>query len=441
MKKLLACLLACLLLAFAGCAKPAATAQSAEASSQPAAVSSQPAETGSASAQTSSGPASSEPAPAEPAAADGTVQIARPADKTLTGQTADVSLDAGAEPFLLWADGAVERVSLSRVAYQSDGTFTQTESLWSVDRLESGDGLLVTAVIPEGAPDLQLTWTGAGGTQTRLISESGKDGSLLLIDPASMAAEAAPQALDISNLMPFSCDLDGDGTEDEISILGVAYDKDNNMYFQLRVLHSGSVLLTAETKIGSAPAVWLADLNGDGNPEIYMSGDMASDDYVTYGWTLGKGLEPILFTGDTRPNTLAAENYADGFVTGTADGQLLLISATDMLGSYWGTRPYAYTDTGALAPAAGTLWTYVSNANWLTVKKALPVTLTDGTAASLPAGTSLRLTASDGVSMTQFETKDGQTGSITVTPNTASGGWLISGASENDYFDSLPYAD
>ena len=140
-----------------------------------------------------------------------------------------MSLDAGAEPFLLWADGAVEGVSLSRVAYQSDGTFTQTESLWSADRLESGDGLLVTAVIPEGAPNLQITWTGADGTQTRLISESGKDGSLLLIDPASMAAEAAPQALDISNLMPFSCDLDGDGTEDEISILGVAYDKDNNM--------------------------------------------------------------------------------------------------------------------------------------------------------------------------------------------------------------------
>ena len=445
MKRTILCLLAAAMLLLAGCSKPqsAAASSSAAQSSGSAAQSasaSQPEQAASSSA--SAEPESSSSASSSSAAsdADGTMKMAWENMHKVGGTIERLTLDENGEKFILYAEGAVEAVSLKRVAYQDDGTFAEGETLWSADRLESGDALIVTAVIPEGAPDLQLSWTGAGGGQKRLISESGKDGSALLLDAAGFTPDAGFQPLEITDKLSYNCDLDGNGSEEEISVIAK---KDGDvMHYGLYLVENGNSFYSAETKIIYNYSVWLADLNSDGKIEIYMSGDMASDDYVTYGWTFGKrGLEPVAFSGDDRPDTYATEQMANGAVTAAEGGELTLRSSVYMLGTYIGTRNYLYGADGTLQPKPDTLWAYTGNENWLKLIRELPVTLSDGSAAKLPAGTSLLLTGSDGVSKAMFRTSDQKTGTIALTRNNESWGWLIGGAAESGYFESLPYAD
>ena len=66
--------------------------------------------------------------------------------------------------------------------------------------------------------------------------------------------------------------------------------------------------------------------------------------------------------------------------------------------------------------------------------------MNDNTQTSLPAGTQLYITATDDQSVAFFKTDSGLTGSIAIEQAEDGYSWLISGVSENDYFDVLPYA-
>ena len=77
---------------------------------------------------------------------------------------------------------------------------------------------------------------------------------------------------------------------------------------------------------------------------------------------------------------------------------------------------------------------------WLTVKTALPVTLSGGSSSSLSVGTQIRLTATDGESWVSYTDKNGGEGTIQVERNGEYWGWNINGAADTTYFESLPYA-
>ena len=84
------------------------------------------------------------------------------------------------------------------------------------------------------------------------------------------------------------------------------------------------------------------------------------------------------------------------------------------------------------------MWEYGS----LTLMKELPVTLSDGSEATLQKGDQLIITQSDKVSIVYFRTRDGREGSFPIEPNLEEGwGSLINGAPEYDTFENLPYAD
>ena len=76
----------------------------------------------------------------------------------------------------------------------------------------------------------------------------------------------------------------------------------------------------------------------------------------------------------------------------------------------------------------------------LKLKKALPVTMSDGSQTSLPVGTQLSVTATDAQSVVFFKTGAGSTGSIAIEQAGDGYSWLIGGVSENEYFETLPYA-
>lgn len=85
-----------------------------------------------------------------------------------------------AEELCLSAKGNVYDVKLVNVSYTDK--FYELETLWYAS--EMGDSALqLLTVIPEGIPNLMLKYRLADGTeQSFLVSQSGKDGSYILID-------------------------------------------------------------------------------------------------------------------------------------------------------------------------------------------------------------------------------------------------------------------
>ena len=83
------------------------------------------------------------------------------------------------EALYLVAEGMAHNVRISRVDY-IDGFF-ETERLWYCSTMEDCALQLLTNV-PEGMPELKLSYTDADGEHELYLSQSGEDGSFLLVD-------------------------------------------------------------------------------------------------------------------------------------------------------------------------------------------------------------------------------------------------------------------
>lgn len=91
-----------------------------------------------------------------------------------------VTADASGTELCLIASGTVYDVTVSRVDYAD--RFYETAQLWHCSYI-SDSAIQLQTVIPEGMPNIMLSYATAGGeTHRLLISQSGKDGSLLLVD-------------------------------------------------------------------------------------------------------------------------------------------------------------------------------------------------------------------------------------------------------------------
>ncbi len=84
------------------------------------------------------------------------------------------------EELCLLASGTVYDVKLSTVYYAD--RFYELTQLWCSSYM-SDSALQVVAVVPEGIPDLMISYTTADGQRCgKLLSQSGLDGSYLLVD-------------------------------------------------------------------------------------------------------------------------------------------------------------------------------------------------------------------------------------------------------------------
>ena len=100
-----------------------------------------------------------------------------------------VSISDEGSDFRVFADGTVYDVSISSVTYISDDIgFYQTETHWFCSYL-SNIGVQIQTVIPEGMPDLMIRYRDENGENHNfLVTESGEDGSVLLLEEDSVAA-------------------------------------------------------------------------------------------------------------------------------------------------------------------------------------------------------------------------------------------------------------
>ncbi len=121
---------------------------------------------------------------AGPADGEGTVR-ALPEEGVEDGSTEIVDMvkvfEDGTTVYLL-ADGSVKDLRIASVDYfDYDGSFNESAVHWSCSGLTDAAVQLVT-VIPDGMPNLKISWRDTQGEQTRYLSQSGEDGSLLLVD-------------------------------------------------------------------------------------------------------------------------------------------------------------------------------------------------------------------------------------------------------------------
>lgn len=90
-----------------------------------------------------------------------------------------LKLQEDGQTVYLVAEGKARDVRISRVDY-ADG-FYETERLWYCSEMEDCVLQLVTA-IPEGMPELKLSYSDLSGEHVFYLSQSGVDGSLILVD-------------------------------------------------------------------------------------------------------------------------------------------------------------------------------------------------------------------------------------------------------------------
>lgn len=112
-------------------------------------------------------------------------------DATLFGQTdpdqfeqfAEVIIDKEGEAVLLHTEGLVYDVTIEYGTWDSEGTvFTPTTTVFAASSLTPYDGVLVQVYFPDVMPNLRLTYASEDGTIQKYIFQSGKDGSILLVD-------------------------------------------------------------------------------------------------------------------------------------------------------------------------------------------------------------------------------------------------------------------
>ena len=83
-------------------------------------------------------------------------------------------------------EGSIYQVTLSRVEYS--GSFYETRRLWGCSYMKDC-ALQIAADIPDGMPNLMLTYLdAAGASHSLLLTQSGEDGSLILMDANEIQA-------------------------------------------------------------------------------------------------------------------------------------------------------------------------------------------------------------------------------------------------------------
>lgn len=98
-------------------------------------------------------------------------------------QIAELPLNEEGEHIFLHCDGLVRDVKIDIGTWNESGTeYTPTCTVFATYALTPGDGIMIQAAIPDTAPNLRLTYHDGNQIISTFISQSGKDGSILLLD-------------------------------------------------------------------------------------------------------------------------------------------------------------------------------------------------------------------------------------------------------------------
>ena len=250
---------------------------------------------------------------------------------------------------------------------------------------------------------------------------------------------------------PRSLDLNGDSSMETIYTETVPDDFES--FQRVHVLDADGTESVYDAEIISDASAWAGDLNRDGTMEIFLWGDIMSDDYFT--WCLhynGDHLTPVLFADINR-----GENGQGYFKSGygmlddvNLDEYMITLSGSqDILGTYFMDRTLSLTEDGLFELTDDGMWVRdvsdYDDETWeyaaLTAQVPIPCEI-DGEAEVLNPGDRIMITGFDKASVVTFATADGREGRLAVSEDYARGwGSLVDGLPEEEAFGFLPYAD
>ncbi|MDY6325480.1 MAG: hypothetical protein SPL99_10560 [Catonella sp.] len=89
----------------------------------------------------------------------------------------------GGRSYKITAEMDIRRFSLNEVNFDGGGNISAGHAIFEADNMKKGDYIFMTDVIPEGIPSRMIMWQDEeGNTYKRAITESGKDGALILME-------------------------------------------------------------------------------------------------------------------------------------------------------------------------------------------------------------------------------------------------------------------
>lgn len=276
------------------------------------------------------------------------------------------------------------------------------------------------------------------------------------LTPALAEYPYLPQEYALAENTELSTDLNGDGIAETVywamtcGLDGEGYDRSLLLYVKDRAGNDR----TYPTEIIYGESVYVLDLDGDGTQEILLTGDVMSDDYVTYCLRYIDGqLYELLFPDNGRGDyNYGYENYGYGQLVSIGDNVLALSGSQDMLGTWFATRMFRLTPALYFEYADNYLWERDLE-NWsdedlweyaaLTTSIPLEYNGIHGyPSGTLPAGTKLVVYATNKQDTVWFFTQDDITGTFSVSQDYDKGwGWMVNGIAEEDCFEYVPYAD
>ncbi len=96
---------------------------------------------------------------------------------------AEVIQDTSGEEVLLFTDGTITDIHLEIGSWNEDGTlFTPTATIFACDGIWKSTAILLQIQFPDVMPIVRVSYNSDGVSYSKLITQSGMDGSILLID-------------------------------------------------------------------------------------------------------------------------------------------------------------------------------------------------------------------------------------------------------------------
>lgn len=112
-----------------------------------------------------------------------TAQLWNEADQTGFEQFYNVSIDDQGEAILLSTNGLVYDLTLEYSSWDMDGmVFYPSSTVFAASSLSYSDAVILHLYIPDVMSNMRLTYTTNEGVIQKYIFQSGKDGSILLLD-------------------------------------------------------------------------------------------------------------------------------------------------------------------------------------------------------------------------------------------------------------------
>lgn len=259
----------------------------------------------------------------------------------------------------------------------------------------------------------------------------------LWLDLAALCGETDRTALQLAY------DLNGDGVDEEMTI-----ETDEERYVtDVAFLGGSSFEDTVDTYLFDMQ-VYVGDADAlDGCLEVYLFGDMASNDYETLVYRVHED-------GSVAKGRL--EGYpidTDGY------GHVTMAQVVDVMGTYGCSDVYRLEEQdGVLSFVRESGFTVqYPGEEWHTLVTVLPLTdvtvchpagegedgmesMVEGSLTTLPAGTRLWLWYTDGETVAYVRDDEERFYRVALTVEGLTDGWLVNGISENRLFETVPYA-